>query len=176
LGVETGSLIDCFCIHPIKEGSMHRRIDGGSPDPAFAGPMLIRQLLVRDSPRWWVVDGDCRLRSGRDLALDQPALGTQGAASAPISASMLLVKAADVVTSMFIRWRHGSNLPLSWVETGVLPAPSWPGPMALIFSIGRKSALLARLWIPAGERVTANMLMLSLRILEFVKTRNRTAR
>jgi hypothetical protein len=36
---------------------MHRRIDGGSPEPAFAGSMMIRQLLVRDSLRCRVVGG-----------------------------------------------------------------------------------------------------------------------
>jgi hypothetical protein len=68
LGVETSSLIDCFCIHPTKEGSMHRRIDGGSPDPAFAGPMMIRQLLARDSPRCRAVGGDYRSGPGCDPA------------------------------------------------------------------------------------------------------------
>jgi hypothetical protein len=80
LGVETGPLIDCFCIHPTKEGSMHRRIDGGSPDPAFAGSTLICQLLARDSPRCRVVGGvvdrqsiggDYRSRPGLDLAAAQ---------------------------------------------------------------------------------------------------------
>jgi hypothetical protein len=43
---------------------MHRRIDGGSPEPAFVGPM-IRQSLARDSSR-------CRVAGG---VVDRPTIG-----------------------------------------------------------------------------------------------------